>query len=744
MAQFELNRTKDKSKIDAQPIKDGNAYLAVDEESQSGDLYIDYDEKRYNVSGNVGYKKITTKGFKIINWNGKHGENGIYMLFVPREANRTDLTEEGKKVVEKLNNLNNKIQSGKLDVYYTIMNDMNGDSFGKIIKIDANTFTSVGMVALYVDKLYTNSNYREYKSERYYDENEENILSTTKAGSVWFNYPDLGWTIATRDAGITGWERQACLFINDYPELGTFDWFQDSYALSAENGNLAQGKTSFAQGQDNRAYGKYSFASGKQNKVGYADVAFGRENNLSQGQNIFAAGFRNKAENLDAAAYSTILGSYNISGKVRNKLIAGSYNNDKSTNVFEIGNGGDEKRHNLFEVDKQGRIASNEKYLEGYEIYSGTFNFSNDELKNYLSPSDLTFSSNQIDQTHGYGPYFLLSNITNLREEGWYIIQVKLTNDDSTQTLTLPVFRALERYENDIDDKPGDYSFKPSSCKIRPNESIILELPINIVKEKNGSPVVTLGFYGDEPNTVARVALTIEPLAVYKAKIITMEKMNKDYNCDIASEKGTFCLNGLSKSCKIVTDKIYNKVNRSSLILAVDQDNSNKLLVFPYKSLTAETSFSENIYTSNIIMDKLYALIEQQRLDIKYLEDNISDLYNWYSTLPNCYHLEIELLQPTSNNQSLWKKVDNQNYYSYTINLATNYLNGNTIAIIGYNVNDSDSIDKLALSKIVVGNNGQIQNNSFTLFSYGELPINSVIVNFIFISMPNCPALEVE
>lgn len=732
MEQFELNRTKDKSKIDAKPIKDGSAYLAVDEQSQSGDLYIDYGEKRYNVSGNVGYKKITTKGFEIISFeeinNDTNKSKGYYVL------NVTDLSQDIKdKLVGKTITLMNV---ENVDSYSTIIKVTS-----KLLKLDDTTFDFNNYIHLYVDKIYTNSVHKFYKQSNYIKNGKIDFDKRNGTDKI---YPDLGWTIAARTLGEINYSQQACLFINDYPELGTFDWFQDSYALSAENGNLAQGKGSFAQGQDNKAYGKYSFASGKQNKVGYADTAFGRENDLSQGQNIFAAGFGNKAENLDAAAYSTMLGSYNISGKTRNKLIAGSYNNDKATNVFEIGNGGDGKRHNLFEVDKQGRIASNEKYLEGYEIYSGTFNFSNDELKNYLSPSDLTFSFRQIDQTHGYGPYFLLGNIINLQEEGWYIIQVKLTNNDSAQTLTLPLFRALERYENDTDDKPGDYSFKPLSCKIRPNESIILELPINIIKEKNGSPAVTLGFYGDEPNTIARVALTIEPLAIYKAKEITMEKMNKDYNCDIASEKGTFCLNGLSKSCKIVTDKIYNKVDRSTLILAVDQDNSNKLLVFPYKSLTEDISFSENIYTSNIIMDKLYTLIEQQRLDIKYLKEDISDLYTWYSTLPNYYHLEIELLQPTSNNQSLWKKVDNQNYYSYTINLAAHYSNINTIAIIGYNVNDSDSIDKLALSKIVVGNNGQIQNNSFTLFSYGELPINSVIVNFIFIIMPNCPALEVE
>lgn len=386
MEQFELNRTKDKSKIDAKPIKDGSAYLAVDEQSQSGDLYIDYGEKRYNVSGNVGYKKITTKGFKITNWSGEHGESGIYMLFVPRETNKTDLTEEGKKVVEKLNNLNNKIQSNKLDVYYTIMNDMNGDSFGKITRIDANTFTGVGLVALYVDKLYTNSNYSEYKSERYYDENEENILSTTKAGSVWSIYPDLGWTIATRDAGTVGWEKQACLFINDYPELGTFDWFQDSYALGKDN--LAQGKVSFAQGQGNKAYGKYSAVFGNNNKAGYADAVFGRGNDASGAQVSFVAGQENTIT--DLGFYHAVFGEGNKVSGGAHKLVAGKFNQDKDTNILEIGYGaGDSDRRNVFEVDKSGRPAINGTYMKGQTLFD-TLSMTSEQSKDYVKKNLLS------------------------------------------------------------------------------------------------------------------------------------------------------------------------------------------------------------------------------------------------------------------------------------------------------------------------------------------------------------------
>ena len=736
MAQFELNRTKDKSKIDIQPIKDGSAYFAVDEQSQSGDLYIDYDEKRYNVSGNVGYKKITTRGFEIIGWNGEHGKAGYYIIDYATEAEQEIPLLKGKKI--------------------TLMNDMNVDSYCTIIQAIGKTFTEISDTGIelpekqvtyfYVDKLYTNSQFENYNKANYniaQKEDYKDKLNGNALGSIWNNYPDLGWMIKARENGSINYSQQACLFINDHPELGTFDWFQDSYALSAENGNLAQGKTSFAQGQDNKAYGKYSFASGKQNKVGYADTAFGRENDLSQGQNIFAAGFGNKAENVDAAAYSTMLGSFNISGKTRNKLIAGSYNNDKATNVFEIGNGSDDGRHNIFEIDNLGHIASNEKYLEGYELYKHEkFQFSSNELTNYLSPDYLTFEERQISE-QGYGPYFILKNIANLQEEGWYIMQIKLTNNDLNQTLTLPVFQALERYDVDTEDLPGKYGFKPLSCELKPNESIILDLPIYLVKSKNGSPVTYLGLYGNDKDNIAHVVLDIEPIAVFKAKEIVMENVNKDYKYDIVTEKGTPCINGLSRNGIITTDKIYYKDTRDSLLFAIDQENSNKLLIFPSKAIIGSTVFPrEAIYTSNILIDRLYSVIYQQQRIIDKLILNIADLEDRESSV---HKLEINLLQPASDNQSLWEKVDNQSYYRYTVNLATNYYNGNTVTIIGYNVNDGEAIDKLALSKIVVGNNGIIaDDNSFTLLSYGSLPLQSLNVTFIFMITPYCTTLEVK
>lgn len=737
MAQFELNRTKDKSKIDAQPIKDGSVYLVVDEQSQSGDLYIDYDEKRYNVSGNVGYKKITTKGFKVVNWNGQHGENGTYTLHLPRKtSNIGDLTDESRKIVEELNKLNDKIQDDNISVYYTIMNDMNGDSFGKIVKINATTYSDIGLIILEVDKLYTNSSFLAYDASHYTIgqtglNNYKDTSNSNAMGSMIEIYPDLGWMIKARENGSTAYSQQACLFINDHPELGTFDWFQDSYALSAENGNLAQGKTSFAQGQDNKAYGKYSFASGKQNKVGYADTAFGRENDLSQGQNIFAAGFGNKAENLDAAAYSTMLGSYNISGKVRNKLITGSYNNDKATNVFEIGNGGNEKRHNLFEVDKQGRIASNEKYLGGYKLYEGNINLSGNDLTNYLN-NPITFKSSPI-ASNGYGPYLMLSNIKTV-SVGWYILQVKITNTD-TQSWILPTIRLCYGHEDSTDKIVGNLGFKANYI-LKSQETIYLNLPIYLLNSLNreGHAITSFGFYGDGAGSIP-ITLDIEAINIFKAKGININEINSNYNFDIVTESNVY-LNGLISNINqnytiITTNKVITLLERNFSIFSVDQNKSDKILVFP--SGKSET-LSEKIYTSNELIEELKNKVNNYGNALIGCLARLQDLDN---SQPNYWKESVTLLQPTeANNVSQWiedKEIENS--YTYRVSPSISLTRG-TAMILGYSVEDGQQIDQLALSKIVVDNEGKMDKMTFYLRCFGELPVEAVDIVFTFIIIP--------
>lgn len=428
MAQFELNRTKDKSKIDAQPIKDGSAYLTVDEQSQSGDLYIDYGEKRYNVSGGVGYKKITTKGFKIIGWGGEHNCGASYTGIAStafKTANAPDtVTAISEPKIQtgwyslkyswsgeaEFNNLVTQLKAavGK-NAYITLMNDMNVDSYCQIVGLDSDYAFGDFTIYLYVNKLYTNSSFLTYDANNYTLNDKNNYKDTgnqNAMGSVITNYPDLGWMIKARENGSISYPQQACLFINDYPELGTFDWFQDSYALGKDN--LAQGKVSFAQGQGNKAYGKYSAVFGKNNKAGYADAVFGRGNDASGAQVSFIAGQENTIS--DLGFYHAVFGEGNKVSGGAHKLVAGKFNQDKNTNILEIGYGsGDSNRKNVFEVDKNGRLATNGTYMKGQTLFD-TLSINREQSRDYLLDNystSLDWSSNDgtlLDDNKGIFP----------------------------------------------------------------------------------------------------------------------------------------------------------------------------------------------------------------------------------------------------------------------------------------------------------------------------------------------------
>lgn len=417
MAQFELNRTKDKSKVDIQPIKDGSAYLAVNEQSQSGDLYIDYGEKRYNVSGNVEYKKITTKGFKIIGWSGEHGQAGYYIIDYATEAEQEIPLLKGKKI--------------------TLMNDMNVDSYCTIVQAIGKTFTEISDTGLelpekqvtyfYVDKLYTNSQFENYNKANYNVAKKEDYkdnLNGNALGSIWKNYPDLGWMIKARENGSIKYSQQACLFINDYPELGTFDWFQDSYAL--EKDNLAQGKVSFAQGQGNKAYGKYSTVFGNNNKAGYADAVFGRSNDASGAQVSFVAGQENVISNL--GFYHTVFGEGNKITGGSHKLVAGKFNKEKNINILELGYGsGNLNRKNIFEVDKDGKIYSNEMENmidQKISIFTDTSNF---QITN-IEPSwvKYPYPNHQTNQPYNYNGgfgYYMTISSTCFKKNQRYLVE---------------------------------------------------------------------------------------------------------------------------------------------------------------------------------------------------------------------------------------------------------------------------------------------------------------------------------
>lgn len=817
MAQFELNRTKDKSKIDTQAIKDGSAYLAVDEQSQSGDLYIDYDKKRYNVSGNVGYKKITTKGFKIIGWQGEHNCSASYTSVATYAFDSTP-EHSSAESIPSMNTgwyhfkcssgdteFNNKLkEAAKKHAYITLMNDMNVDSYCQIVGLDTSYDIGIFDIYLYVNKLYTNSSFFTYDADNYTLGNKDNYKDTSNnnaLGSVITNYPDLGWMIKARENNSTAYSQQACLFINDYPELGTFDWFNDSYALAKDN--LAQGKVSFAQGQGNKAYGKYSAVFGNNNKAGYADAVFGRGNDASGAQVSFIAGQENTIS--DLGSYHAVFGAGNKVSGGTSKFVAGRYNEDKETSVFEIGQGSSNSdRRNVFEVDKSGRPVINGTYMKGQTLFDNllmnreqsrdylldnystsldwssndgilldnnegifpevqftdpvegikkaTISFAHpdkevvfngtigstlldddtptaskvviyaseidtvgttfywDELNNILSIEYTgkiykieVYSNDENDQLFQdfcfktkindaifkkysnsllnntptqYGPYFCVEKTSDFTEEdeGWYVLVVEFDNKlDFSPTEIMTWYH--DDGKNNYETAGAGYRLSDVTFKI--GQTYTSYLPIYITKERklnsNSSGqsflVARYGFYFQSAEKYKYEVHNVK-FSLFKARSITMDENLPNYNYEIISYSTPYFIT----NNEYTNGNFYN-YNFSYNPKCFVMESNKHLYLFPTVQVTATTYYPGNIWIS----DKTErAMIN----DIK----QISQIEKQFANLPKYYKQKI-------------KKYVNNDFTYYYLPVHSN---GNCCIILAYDVDNMETLDKIASAKITV------------------------------------------
>jgi hypothetical protein len=186
--------------------------------------------------------------------------------------------------------------------------------------------------------------------------------------------------------------------------------------------NTASGVVSHAEGYQNTATQYSSHAEGYKNTAsGLYAHAEGR-NNTASGAGSHAEGYNNTA----SGTYSHAGGEYNKAG-YNEQAVIGRYNNNKSSTLFEVGNGtGSSARSNAFEVYDDGKIScdngsSKFKFTQsggadGYYDASGTFHAfgsggSGDTISKYLytvnyanwssSPNSDGYYTNAITLTHG-------------------------------------------------------------------------------------------------------------------------------------------------------------------------------------------------------------------------------------------------------------------------------------------------------------------------------------------------------
>ena len=394
--------------VDKDPIKDGATGTEI-----TLTLYEQLCNEVHEIGKMVGYgtgnefygntestkdsNKLGTRGYKIISYTGKHGENGTYTL----EGDETEF------------NRLKAVFDAETGLKVTVMNDMNWDSGSTITGV---SFTD-GKIVMSLENIYTNSDKTPFDAS----------VSYGDQGTVWGSAPELGWTIKKRDgsdADAADWSTDACLFIGGHPELGTFAWYGSQTSFG--NGNINQGYASFSNGVRNQARGKYSSAHGSGNIVGYDDHAFGRSNDLSFAQDSIAGGFGNKITNF---AWMVAAFGYRLLGKKSWQFLAGKFNKNKNTNIMEIGNGNSEDdRKNAFEVDEGSRAALGEEYLPFQKMYVDSYQFSEKQAANLITDLTTQVYTRSISGS-GYGPYVAVkAENTGMVNGGWYIMVVGFTN----------------------------------------------------------------------------------------------------------------------------------------------------------------------------------------------------------------------------------------------------------------------------------------------------------------------------
>lgn len=141
--------------------------------------------------------------------------------------------------------------------------------------------------------------------------------------------------------------------VNDaYFSLGADRNARGQLSISAGVASHANGAGSIATGYESTADGHYSATFGHQTYSGGASSFSIGENSNATGTYAFAGGYWARVNGTNAIGF----GDY-IKANYDNQAAFGTHNDNKSTNLFEIGNGADSSApSNAFEVDTSGNV----------------------------------------------------------------------------------------------------------------------------------------------------------------------------------------------------------------------------------------------------------------------------------------------------------------------------------------------------------------------------------------------------
>lgn len=206
------------------------------------------------------------------------------------------------------------------------------------------------LIKLTVDSFYSNATLKgektEYSSKQFNKNDRPGYYNCAPLGYYIENQVNEGNTEAT----------EGILYICEYPEIGIRELFGRSYSFGVNN--ISQQAFSFQSGYGNQGYNKYGITVGQENISGYGNAVFGRWNDIGFAQMNISQGDYNKIGNY--AKYDAQFG-LKLKSNYDHQYQFGRYNKNKENNIIEVGYGSNEiNRKNVFEVDKEGKIYSNE------------------------------------------------------------------------------------------------------------------------------------------------------------------------------------------------------------------------------------------------------------------------------------------------------------------------------------------------------------------------------------------------
>lgn len=531
-----------------------------------------------------------TRGYRILSYTGVHGGTGTYTL----DGDSAEYAKL-KAVID--------AESG---LKVTLMNVMNADSFSTVT---GAAFTG-GKIVLSVSNIYTNSDKTPYNANTNY----------VTPGKYFDGYPELGYSIKQRESGNASFAKQACLFICGHGELGTFEWFGDGAAFGEEN--KAQGLGAFAAGKGNEACGKYSSAIGKDNKAGYADAVFGRNNDASNAQNCFVAGEGNVIDGM--GFYHAVFGSYNKVSGGSHKLVAGAYNKAKSMNAVEIGGGGSNARHNVFEVDKAGFLASNETCLAGQEVFNSTVYLGTEARKNYITDKDTQVfeAFGGVSATGSYGPYVgITAPLISTLAEGWYLLVADIANYLDGWN---PTIRTYYRTASGTESAGGNYiKKKPLAVG-----SYKLLFPIYVTNDKGYDRI---GFYAEKNKR------NIEINAVQLFKFYAMDsRAISQHDYSLISYYSPYTSVDLQNASQMNIGFEAPNTEEYGYIVCKDNDTGAWYLA-PVDENPTGKSYPGLVYTSGTLMENVMRDVEDTARQVSGKLDRYGDDLIWITDSYSLY-----------------------------------------------------------------------------------------------------------